>query len=163
MGQVDSRRRDGEHGARRKLELQIESVDLETTIASQEAIARQLAIDLLQLDDVGPMLEDPCSALGLTVEGVAEQFGRVVERELGNGKVGDDVPPIGWRSVQALLQFGSAAEEFGRGWSLKRLGLQPIGRCEPRSSEGEVLLQLLPLVHGGTDVRLRAESVHVGR
>lgn len=160
---VDTRRRDDEHGARRKLELEIERVDLVTTIAIQEAIARQLAIDLLQLNDVGPVLEDPGAPLGLAMEGVTEQFGRVVERELAGGEVGDDVPPIGWRSVQDLLQFRSAAEEFVRGWSLKRLGLQPIGRCEPRSSEGEVLLQLLPLVHGGTDVRLRAESVHVGR
>ena len=142
-----------------RLQLQVESAKLPDCLDPQRRRICQCPIDLLQLNDVGPVLEDPCPALGLAIEGVTEQFGRVVERQLADGEVGDDVPPVGWRSVQDLLQFRSATKEFVRGWSLKRLGLQPIGRCEPRSSEGEVLLQLLPLVHGGTDVRLRAESV----
>lgn len=54
-----------------RLDLKVERVDFHFEVQVRQLIAREIPINLLKLDDVGPVLEDPRSAVGLAVEGVA--------------------------------------------------------------------------------------------
>ena len=102
------------------------------------------AVDLLVLDDVGPVGDDPVPPGRLTVQGCLEQVGGVVEAELAAAELADGGAPVGGGAGEQPVELGPTFEQLGAAGDDGVGGVDAVGAREPGAGEPEPGLQRIP-------------------
>ena len=95
------------------------------------------AVDLLVLDDVGPVADDPVLAFALLAAGGFEEFASVVEVERPALQSPDEGAAVVRHGGEDVVEFVSACVEFVPGRNDRPGGREAIGAGDPDPRVGD--------------------------
>ena len=111
----------------------------------------QARLQLLVLDDVGPVFHDPLTAQVLLVHRESQEVAGVVEGELAGLELVDDVAAVGWCGVEDLFELSAAVDHLARGAVDSGRLEGAVGGVEPVPGLGEPGAQLVSSASISTD------------
>lgn len=112
----------------------------------QHRAGGECAVDLLELDDMRPVVEDPALSSVDLGGGAGEQFAGVVESELASAEPVDQTTNVGGRGGEQVFEFVAAPVELASAGSDREDGFEACAGREPDPCLSEVQVQPVPVV-----------------